>query len=135
MQPEIWGPSFWNVISAVALSYPDNPDLKDQQNVTVFLTSLKDVLPCEKCQKHFKDNLKKFPLSQALTSKTNFINWVVDVRNSINTMNGKKTLSYKQGKYQMKKNLYGQGITKYHMMGGMAVGILACWYLRKSKLF
>ena len=135
MRPEVWGNHFWNTINAIALSYPDKPDIHDQQNVTAFITSLKDVLPCEQCRVHFKQNLEKFPLSQALTSRENFIKWVIDVRNSVNKMNGKRTLSYKEGKYQMKKNLYGNGLTKYHIMSSMVVGIIACWYLRNTKFF
>jgi hypothetical protein len=135
MRPEIWGNSFWNTINAIALSYPDKPDVQDQQNVTTFLTSLRDVLPCEQCREHFRVNLKKFPLSQALTSRSDFIKWVIDVRNSVNQMNGKRTLSYSEGKYQMEKNLYGSSINKYHIMGGMVVGIVMCWYLRNTKLF
>lgn len=137
MLPDIWGPHFWNAINAIALSYPDKPDIKDQQNVTVFFTSLKDVLPCEKCQEHFKQNLKKFPLAPALSSRKQLIHWVIDVHNAVNESHGKKKLTYEQGLYEMERNLYGnqREFTKYHLIFGLVGVIGVLWYFRKTKFF
>ena len=137
MEPRQWGPHFWKVIDAVALSYPEKPDIQDQNNVSTFIVSLKNVLPCEKCQNHFTENLKKFPISQALNSRNNFIKWVIDVHNSVNKSNGKATLSYAQGLIEMKKGLYNgdNGDMKYNIMMTMVVGIGAFYVFRKTKFF
>lgn len=136
MLPDIWGPHFWNMISAIALSYPEEADMKHQQDITAFLTSLQPVLPCEKCREHYKQNLEKFPLSQAVAGRQDLIKWVVDVRNSINQMNGKKVLSYHEGEYHMKRNLYGRQWDKTHLMFGMAGMIGVLWILKtKTKIF
>jgi len=134
--PEIWGPHFWNVINSIALSYPDKPNIQDQNNVASFLNSLQKVLPCEKCRNHFSENLQKYPLTQALNSRDNFINWVIDVHNSVNKMNGKRILSYQEGIKAMNNNLYQSSIDyKYLAMMGMLVSIGIFWIFPKIKKF
>lgn len=132
--PKFWGNSMWNAIGAIALSYPETPTIKEQQDITIFLNSLKDVLPCETCRKHYKENLEKFPLSEAVTSKVNFIKWIIDVRNSINQQNGKRIYSYEEGEIQIRKNLFGHDITKTHIILGLLSTICIFWYLRKLKV-
>ncbi len=133
--PDIWGPHAWNLISAIALSYPEEADMKIQQDTTAFLTSLQLVLPCERCREHFKENLEKYPLSQALGGRYDFIKWVIDVRNSINEKNGKKLLTYEEGQYYMKRNLYGRQWNKKHIMLGMTGFIGIYFILSKTKFF
>ena len=135
--PEIWGPHFWNVINSIALSYPDKPNIQDQNNVASFLNSLQKVLPCEKCRNHFSENLQKYPLTQALNSRDNFINWVIDVHNSVNKTNGKRVLSYQEGINAMNDNLYQtpRYDYKYLAMMGMLVSIGVFWIFRKTKKF
>lgn len=135
MRPEIWGKHMWNAIGSIALSYPEEPTIKEQQNVMGFLNSLQNVLPCEKCREHYKENLEKFPLSEALLSRETFIKWIIDVRNSINETNGKKILSYEEGKYQIRKNLFGREITKTHIMFGMLGAIGIFWILKTKTKF
>ena len=137
MEPKYWGSSFWNMINAIALSYPEEPDIQDQNNVTAFLSCLQNVLPCEKCRLHFKENLVKFPLTEALTSRDNFIKWVINVHNAVNKSNGLPVLSYEDGINEMKRGLYGSKkiSSKYYVIGGLIVGIGAFWYLRKTKFF
>lgn len=131
--PDIWGPHAWNFISAIALSYPEEANMKIQQDTITFLTSLQSVLPCEKCREHFKENLEKFPLSEALGGRQDFIKWVIDVRNSINEMHGKRILSYQEGEFHMKRNLYGRKLTKTHLILGMAGAIGVFFILRKTN--
>lgn len=134
MNPDIWGPHFWNVLNSIALTYPENPDVQEQQHVINFITNLQHILPCEKCREHFKENLKKFPLTEAATSGENLTKWVIDVHNSVNQSNGKRTLSYKEGLRQMKKHLFGNQLDiKYYLMFGMVGIIVLMWYFRKTK--
>lgn len=132
--PNIWGPSMWNAIGAIALSYSEEPTMKEQQDMMIFLKSLKNVLPCHKCREHYEENLEKFPLTEALGSRSDFIKWIIDVRNSINKINGKRIFSYEEGEYQIRKNLFGKQITKMHIIFGMLGAIGIFWYLQKIKI-
>lgn len=138
INPEIWGPVFWNTINILAINYPEKPNIQDQNNITSFLTNLKNILPCEKCRNHYKENIEKFPISQALTSRSNFIKWVIDIHNSINKTHGKKVLTYDEGLYEMKKNVFGEEYTiyqpKYYFIFGMVLSIIILWSLRKTNI-
>ena len=144
MDPKVWGSHTWHVINVMALTYPEKPDVQDQNNMTAFITSLANVLPCDKCKFHFKKNLEKFPLSQALTSRSNFIKWVIDVHNSVNERIGKRILSYDEGIHEMKDDLfgghgiYGSNNTRriaQQLMVMMGVGIGLFYLFRKTKFF
>ena len=54
MEPEIWGPNAWLFLHTVTFNYPKNPTVIDRNNYYDFFNSLQNVLPCPKCQEHFK---------------------------------------------------------------------------------
>ncbi len=135
MNPTVWGPHFWNVLNILALTYPEKPDVQDQNNMTAFITSLSNVLPCDKCKVHFKKNLEKFPLSQALTSRNNLIKWVIDVHNEVNQRNGKRIYSYEDGAYAMKSNVLGGSFNTQHLLMAMTLGIGIFYVFRKTNFF
>ncbi len=129
--PKYWGSSMWNAIGAIALAYPETPTLKEQLDITIFLNSLQNVLPCEICREHYKENLEKYPLSHAVSSQSNLIKWIIDIRNTINEQKGKKIYSYVEGENEIRKNLFGNAITKTHVLLGLSITILVFWYLRR----
>ena len=95
--PEIWGPHIWRTIHYISLGYPETPSLNDKQIYKNFITSLKDVLPCAMCRKHFTELLTTHPLTeQVLSSKTNLIKWCIDAHNIVNIQNNKKVFSYEE---------------------------------------
>ena len=95
--PEIWGPHIWRTIHYISLGYPETPSLNDKQIYKNFIISLKDVLPCAMCRKHFNELLIKHPLTeQVLSSKTNLIKWCIDAHNIVNIQNNKKVFSYEE---------------------------------------
>ena len=55
--PKEWGPSAWKFIHYVALKYPKNPTEEDKKQYFVFFYNLQFILPCERCAKHYKDNI------------------------------------------------------------------------------
>ena len=77
MEPKIWGPPAWEFLHTITFNYPDNPSLQDKQNHRMFFDSLKNVIPCPNCKKHYKQNLIKYPIQ--LDSKDDFIQWLIDI--------------------------------------------------------
>ena len=55
INPEIWGPSLWKFLHFLTLSYPENPSEEEQNRMFDFLTSLQEILPCEKCRNNFNE--------------------------------------------------------------------------------
>jgi len=95
ISPEEWGPSAWRFMHYITLSYPDNPTNNDKQNMKTFFSSIGSILPCEKCRLNFERHLVIYPLNDdVLSSRFDLVNWLINVHNEVNKMNGKKVLSY-----------------------------------------
>jgi hypothetical protein len=106
LDPEIWGPKGWFFLHSITLNYPDNPTTNDKQNYKMFFESLKNVLPCEFCSKHFKENFDKHPLNdEILNTKKNLVNWLIEMHNEVNRLDNKKIYKYREV-IDLYKNIY-----------------------------
>ena len=112
MDPNVWGPHAWIFLHSITYNYPDNPSVNDIDNHYNFLTLLKDVLPCNTCRFHYKQNLEKFPLtSDILSSRQNLIKWLFKIHNNINKMNDKPEITLDEMN-KIYDNLYKNKINK-----------------------
>ena len=96
MNPEYWGPSAWKFIHSVALSYPEKPTTNDIENYKNFFISIGNVLPCERCQKHYKKNVSIDNLNIALKSNKELFKWTVELHNKVNKFNNKKQFTVQE---------------------------------------
>mgnify|MGYP000904851637 FL=1 len=116
MNPEVWGPGAWTFLHSITMYYPDNPTNEQKMNHKDFFENLQNILPCPTCSKHYYDNLKKYPLDEALESKDKLTKWLIDIHNEVNKKNNKRTYSYEEvikiydKKYSESKNNYGNKI-------------------------
>ena len=102
--PNAWGPYGWNFLHYVTLGYPKNPDNDDKKNYKLFFESLKNILPCPKCAKHYEENLKVLPLTDdILDDKEKFIKWLIDVHNRVNVSTGKPEMEYNEARKSIEK--------------------------------
>lgn len=107
IDPKIWGQVGWDFLFYIALSYPDNPSLEEQNNMKNFLINMGKVLPCEKCRFNFSEHLKKYPINNlTLQNRNNLTNWLINVLNEIRVQNGKRKMTYEEivNKYIKNKN-------------------------------
>ena len=96
MHPSIWGPHLWFIMHLISFEYPIQPTEYDKRIYHDFYTSLKDVIPCEDCRKHYRDHITKYPLTPHLDSRDNLVKWVIQVHNFVNTSIGKPTYTIQQ---------------------------------------
>ena len=96
MKPEIWGPHFWYILHIISFEYPLNPTEYDKRIYHDFYTSLKDVIPCEMCKKHYRNHIHKYPLTPHLDTRDTLIKWVIQVHNFVNASIGKPIMSIEQ---------------------------------------
>ena len=96
MNPEIWGPYMWFILHLITFNYPKNPSHFDKQSYTNFFTSIKDILPCENCKKHYSKNLQVYPITPYLDSRKKIIEWLIKIHNQVNITIGKPTLTLQQ---------------------------------------
>ena len=97
MLTSVWGPSLWHFLHAMSFNYPTKPTNHDKQNYLKFIKQLQTVLPCGKCRKNFKINLKRLPLTRKhLKNRETFSRWIFNMHELINKMLNKKSgLTYK----------------------------------------
>lgn len=96
MHPTIWGPHLWFIMHIISFEYPDNPTEYDKRIYHDFYTSLKDVIPCKDCRKHYRDFITKYPLTPHLDTRDTLIKWVIQVHNFVNISIGKPTFTVPQ---------------------------------------
>ena len=96
IRPAIWGPYGWKFMHYVSLGYPESPSENDKRNYKDFFTSLQDILPCEKCQVNYKQNIYDHPIDKALDSRDSLVKWVIDIHNRVNKELGKNELGYEE---------------------------------------
>ena len=94
MNPKIWGPKAWFFIHAIALNYPKNPSFQEKREYSNFFKSLKYVLPCDACARHYGINIEKYPIDNYLDTTESLFNWTVDLHNMVNYETGKPQISY-----------------------------------------
>jgi hypothetical protein len=88
----VWGPSMWHYLHTMSFNYPVDPTCDDKRRYKDFILSLQYVLPCGKCRKNLKKNLKKHPLEMKdMESRTTFSKYIYDLHEVINKMLGKKS--------------------------------------------
>jgi hypothetical protein len=95
--PDIWGPHGWKFIHYITLGYPNNPSKYDKEKYYNFFMSLAEVIPCNICANHFKENLKITPLDdESLKNKESLMIWGINMHNHVNKKNGKKIFPIKE---------------------------------------
>jgi hypothetical protein len=84
LNPKVWGPHAWFFIDSIVLSLPNKLTYEQKNIYKNFFTSLQDILPCEGCREHYKQNLIKYPLTDiVLSKKENMIKWILNVHNNV----------------------------------------------------
>ena len=94
MNQNIWGPKLWEFLHCTSLNYPINPTIQDKKNMYNFLISLKSILPCKYCRDNYDKNLNEIPIR--LSNRKEFVCWMIDMHNEVNTMCGKKHYMYEE---------------------------------------
>jgi hypothetical protein len=103
--PDAWGPHGWKFIHWITLGYPPVPSAKQKEEYLNFFEALKNVIPCSICGSHFKEHMKKLPLTdEILSDKNKLIKWGIDMHNEVNIMNKKKVYSFEEGLAEIKKH-------------------------------
>ena len=93
MLPSIWGPHLWFIMHVISFEYPQQPSEYDKRIYHDFYTSLKDVIPCQDCRKHYREFITRYPISPHLDTRSSLIKWVIQVHNFVNKSLGKPELS------------------------------------------
>lgn len=77
IDPIYWGKHGWIFLNSIALTY--NPAFKE--NYKNFMEQLPYIIPCKSCGEKLRRNMST--LDNALNSKENLLNWLINIRNEI----------------------------------------------------
>ena len=103
MDSKIWGPYFWFTLHSISLSYPDKPTYEIRRQFHDFFINFQNVLPCKKCQDHYRQHLIKNPIAVSLDSKKSLVLWVFNMHNQVNISLGKKIYTFEEFQEKYRK--------------------------------
>lgn len=92
--PIIWGPHMWVFLHTLSFEYPDNPTDKEKDHYYTFFKTLKYILPCTVCKKHYTTFFDNNPIRSSLNNKDSLIRWVLKSHNNVNKSNNKPEWTY-----------------------------------------
>lgn len=101
MGPAVWGPIFWTTMHIVTIGYPSFPTEEEKKGAVDFFESLQTMIPCPICKEHYKANLQKSPVRDAVDDKQKLIRWLFNMHNTINTQLGKSEISWREFIYSI----------------------------------
>ena len=91
ISPDIWGPSTWTFLHLIVLSEPETLDTSRLGYYQTLYTVLQELLPCQKCRNHLKENMGKLKDLSHIKTKRELFDWTVELHNEVNTITNKRT--------------------------------------------
>ncbi len=99
INPELWGPHFWNTLHLTTFAYPDNPNDADKLAYKNFYLSFGGALPCYNCSISCLNYTNGCDINSALMNRDSLIKWGFNLHNIVNEKLGKKyTVGYEKWK-------------------------------------
>lgn len=84
INPQLWGPYFWETIHFTAYGYPENPTDLDKKTYRDFYDNMMKILPCDKCTQSAQTLFEKINIDDFLDSKNNLIKWTYLFHKGVN---------------------------------------------------
>lgn len=136
ISPDVWGPSTWTFLHLIVLSEPDSMEPSRTMFYKQLYEVLQELLPCQKCRNHLRENLKKLPPLENIQTKRELFDWTVDLHNKVNEITGKRMYTREEA-YQHwkaisenKKTLQGMSCTSpYWKYTAISIGVVFLLYI------
>lgn len=87
MKTSFWGPQTWQLIHAIAHTFPDQPTEAEQSAVHGLMDAMIKLLPCALCRGNLAKELDALPPDTS--SRSAMIKWAWTLHNSVNRRLGK----------------------------------------------
>lgn len=130
----VFGPHMWATIHYIALGYPEKPSEQDKKNYSSFYNSIANVIPCEECSKHLRENITKVNISEYLETPDKLFEWTVLLHNIVNKMLGKPEWTLQRAVEHYKGEGNNCSLLRIVLVGLLAVGIGWLYANRKSLM-
>jgi hypothetical protein len=136
MDKDVWGPSMWTSIHAIALHYPDAPTRTDKKNYRNYFKGLGDVLPCDVCSNNYALHLLELPVEDYLDSKDKLFEWTVKLHNFVNKDLNKPQMTVadaKQALLHPASQKYEDVLLLASALGGVLLPVSVFCYFRLKR--
>jgi hypothetical protein len=100
--PPRWGPHFWKCIDSIAVVF-DPTSEQSKEYTLYFFHSLQGVLPCYECRDHYCLYYQEHPLLDSLGSKRQLLEWILRLKNTIQTRLGHPTYTMDEYVHHMEE--------------------------------
>jgi|TARA_B100000902_G_scaffold142536_1_gene140126 hypothetical protein len=87
INPNVWGPTFWDTLHFTAFGYPNNPNEIDKDSYKHFIISYVKILPCDRCSVDAYNHvsmISDFEWNKILKDRDSLIKWTWDFHDSVN---------------------------------------------------
>lgn len=87
INPNVWGPIFWDTLHFTAFGFPSNPNDNDKKAYKNFILNYAKILPCDKCSidaTEYMNMISDFEWSKILKDRDSFINWTWNFHDYVN---------------------------------------------------
>jgi len=74
--PRFWGRPMWSTLEVIACTMTE----KKRKHIVSLIRELKYLIPCDKCQYHFQQYLKKYPVQQHLKNPLDLLKWLYELQ-------------------------------------------------------
>lgn len=92
MLTSIWGSSTWKSLHCMSFVYPEQPSESDKLHYKTYFQTLKYVLPCCVCRKHYTEHTApgaKFEITdEVFYSKSTLTKWLFELHNNVDNSLG-----------------------------------------------
>lgn len=122
LDPQRWGPHYWATLHFMASAYDKKPNSSVQLAMKNFIQSLPQFLPCDTCQDHAFDYIKKASLDQVIQNRQTLFTFFFDFHNSVNARLNKPLM-----KFEDAEALYSTSHVEtnwMHSLVGLSIGII-----------
>jgi hypothetical protein len=115
INPEIWGPYFWETFHFVAFGYPESPNETDKNAYKEFYEAFVKVLPCDKCSISSQEYFEKSDIDSFLNSNQDLIKWTYNFHKKVNNKLNKNSPTFKEFVYNFKNRNNASSSTSIHI--------------------
>jgi hypothetical protein len=105
-----WQRITWHLFHTISLNYND----KYKEEYIIFFDTLKTIIPCGICRKHYIENTSKNDMEiDKNINNDKIFNWTIDMHNSVNKMNRKKIWNHDESRKYYEQHNFNNKTLKF----------------------
>lgn len=143
LEPNIWGPSYWNTLHFIASTYENNPSPSKKNLMKTFIKSIPVLLPCKECQDHAFEYISQVSIDSIVKNRQELFTFFFTFHNAVNKRLNKPLMSIEKALnlyfipkdehhlyYSVNQSQQHQPLNKFFIIVGLILIILGIRVLK-----